>query len=630
MSFPRSTLMRMTDLLTKRPDIQIPRAIAVSLVVVFHLDIFENSGFLGVDVFFVISGYVITSSLIRRQGKTRVEDAIDFLRRRVIRLAPALIALLAFTLLFSSVFLSPYDLLPVASFTALAALFGAGNLAVALQSGDYFATAAESNPLLHTWSLGVEEQFYLLLAILLALGLGARLRKGAGMIPEIFMVAIVSYVAFVIYSLGYAMEGWQTVFGFYSPVTRAWEIAAGVLLATWSQRQARSRLSDATSRKVSVASLALILLVSLSPVSYEGSYLASTTIVVVLTAIVIHYGFKEIHVSNSLIRPLIWLGNASYSTYLWHWPIIVFFYLVLSPGLMAAAISLAITGLMTWVSFKFFEFPWKKSKEVSLRTASASLSVPVSIALALALVFSALSWSFQYPESRFQSEQGNLTETVPCIVVSDLSSRCGEDYGFSQEMLLVGDSTALPYFSAAAEWARNNGMNFTFSSSPGCPATRPGLRYPREKNCVDWQQSVADYISRNAPEEIWIINRGGAYANPDMGFYSLVDETGKLLRSSDQISNAWRNGLQYLLSQSSDSRFVIFHSSPEATQENDQRTLFNLLAGLSLPDDRSVPRLEANEIRENALLAEMGLVATSLKFVDPFDTLCESDLCPFT
>ena len=203
---------------SRRLDIQGLRALAVLLVVAFHAGLPLPGGFVGVDVFFVISGFVITA-MLRREWETtgRIRFGAFYLRRFK-RLAPALAVMVVTTTLASSLFLSPLGPQQDAARTAVGALLTGANLVIAGTTGGYFDAPAELNPLLNTWSLSVEEQFYLAFPALLALGwlLAPRLRSA----PAV-LVGAAAIVSFALADAGTTGVAQSWLLGFYSPFTRA-------------------------------------------------------------------------------------------------------------------------------------------------------------------------------------------------------------------------------------------------------------------------------------------------------------------------------------------------------------------------------------------------------------------------
>ena len=224
----------------RRRDIQGLRAIAVLLVVVFHAELPVPGGFVGVDVFFVISGFVITAMLMRewaRYGRVRFGH---FYFRRFLRLTPALALIVAVVALASILLQNPFGAQQTTARTGMGAMLLSANYVIGHAAGDYFADNATTNPLLHTWSLSVEEQFYLVFPALLVLAwllLRRGRRHGAGHHRHA-RSPLGSFVLGVAWSFGStwapgltAYFGGPESFAFYSSLTRAWEFAAGALLA---------------------------------------------------------------------------------------------------------------------------------------------------------------------------------------------------------------------------------------------------------------------------------------------------------------------------------------------------------------------------------------------------------------
>lgn len=223
---------------TKRLDIQGLRGIAVLVVLAFHSGLPLHSGFIGVDIFFVISGYVITGVLMRTSGPV-FKALRNFFVRRFRRLVPALAVILMVTLLLSLIFFSPFGSQENVALTSLGASFGVANFVISRITGGYFDIAAETNPLLHTWSLSVEEQFYLLFPLLLLGGLalfGKYFRKHRIALLIAFGVTGTSFLAMLLGNHGCLGDVSLSTAGFYSPIPRAWEFGIGslaFLLTEW-------------------------------------------------------------------------------------------------------------------------------------------------------------------------------------------------------------------------------------------------------------------------------------------------------------------------------------------------------------------------------------------------------------
>ena len=225
---------------SRRPDVQGLRAVAVLLVVAFHAGLPVPGGFVGVDVFFVISGFVITSMLHRELLETGRIGLAHFYIRRFKRLTPALALMVAVVMAASVLILSPIESQGNAALTALGAIFLVANVVIARTTGNYFDADADTNPLLHTWSLSVEEQFYLIFPVMLLIGwrLGSRYRRATAVSGVAIGIGGAISLALALgeaKGVGFTALP-ESLIGFYGPATRAWEFAAGVLLALGARR----------------------------------------------------------------------------------------------------------------------------------------------------------------------------------------------------------------------------------------------------------------------------------------------------------------------------------------------------------------------------------------------------------
>lgn len=300
----------------RRADIQGLRAIAVLLVLAYHAGLPLPGGFRGVDVFFVISGFVITAMLLRQLSAGGTISLRRFYLQRARRLTPALAAVVL-AVAAASVFLeSPLGEQQVTSRTGIAALLLSANYAIHGTVGGYFDAAAEQNPLLHTWSLSVEEQFYLVFPFLVL----AAWRIGRGRRSLLALMLGVAGAASLGLAVATALKGADSLLFFGSP-TRAWEFAAGALLALGRRSNSERIRGGGTA----AAAGAVLLLVAAMLPEGTGSYqLATGLLTVVATVLVLAAGVAGNAFSRALGRKLpVWIGDRSYSLYLWHWPLVV-------------------------------------------------------------------------------------------------------------------------------------------------------------------------------------------------------------------------------------------------------------------------------------------------------------------
>ena len=330
-----------------RPDVDGLRAVAVTLVLYFHA--FPNAvpgGFIGVDVFFVISGFLITSIIARELELGRF-SLVGFYNRRIRRIFPALIVVLCATLMLGWFWMLPSAYAQLGSDTFASTAFLA-NIALLLQSG-YFDVESAKKPLLHLWSLGIEEQFYLFWPLLLLLA--ARLRWSI-----LGMAAILGIGSF---ALNAALISSDPVATFYLPFTRAFELLAGAMLACCWNSIGQSGRTASNWR----ASVAVVLIVVAAAVldqhrAFPGWW---AVLPVAGTALLISAPAAWVNRVVLSSRPFVWIGLISYPLYLWHWPLLVFFAIIkfnpLTP--LERELVLIASILLAWATYRLVETPFR-------------------------------------------------------------------------------------------------------------------------------------------------------------------------------------------------------------------------------------------------------------------------------
>ncbi|MEB3317131.1 MAG: acyltransferase family protein [Cyanobacteriota bacterium] len=336
-----------------RPEIDGLRAVAVLAVLINHMHHqWLPGGFLGVDLFFVISGYVVTASLARRKETSWRQMLAGFYTRRFRRLIPALLLMVVLTAIVFSAFVSPSDATYGQSIrTGLTSLVGAANLYLLSQDNNYFDFGTQFNPFLHTWSLGVEEQFYLIWPLfVLACGVGFQGNGKKALLVLLALTLILTLISFGLY--GSLTRSGASSAAFYLMPARFWELSAGaIVFLLQSLRPARLQ-SSLPARLQSLLNWSWLGLILWGFVVVAEPANAFMPVFVTATA-----GLLAGLRSHSLmgrwlsLPPVLAIGSASYSLYLWHWPLIVG--LRWTIGLHAGSILplLAAIALATWASY---------------------------------------------------------------------------------------------------------------------------------------------------------------------------------------------------------------------------------------------------------------------------------------
>jgi peptidoglycan/LPS O-acetylase OafA/YrhL len=401
-----------------RLDIQGIRAIAVLLVVVNHIAPGRlTGGYIGVDVFLVVSGYLITSLLVRETESSGRLSLSGFYARRARRILPAATVVTIFTVLASLLTLSlirAQEILVDAVWTT----FFAANIRLASVGTDYFAQGQPPSPLRHYWSLAVEEQFYLAWPLLLLLCLVWVRRRGdsAGTFRR---TAGLLLVGLVVVSLAWSV--WATysspVTAYFSTFARAWELGIGAACALLPRdvrltRGARQVLALAGLGTIGIAALVLT-----EATPFPGTA-ALLPVLGTAALILAGQGGASTLVGRGLaVKPMVTIGDWSYSIYLWHWPLIILLRANLGPerfnSLPVRLSTLALVFLLSWATFRWVETPFRSGRTWR-RTGRALLIYPVSVAVSLAVVVAG---------TQFISYRLGEWSDVPAIAVADYRDR---------------------------------------------------------------------------------------------------------------------------------------------------------------------------------------------------------------
>lgn len=483
-----------------RPDIEGLRGIAILLVVAYHAGLPGfNGGYVGVDVFFVLSGYLITGLLVKEMETKGRINLPAFYARRARRLLPASALALFVTVIATYVIYSPVEQsgLPQSAFATASYV---SNLYFARTATDYLRAGAETNPLLHTWSLSVEEQFYLVwpLLVMLALRRGGKRR----------LISVMIAVA----SLSFALSIWLTLvrqpWAFFSSPTRAWEFAIGgmgVLLA--------GRHSPSLGRIIGWLGLALVIIASIV-LGKNTAYPGWAALLPVLgTTAVLRSGTSTPVGKLLSARLLQFFGRLSYSWYLWHWPVLVLAGALWGDVSIPFRISLAALSLgLALVSYKMVENPVRFHPFLLRRPAYA---LSMAACLTLFGIFTSLAFGYlsqRGAESRTQARFIKARNDIPviyqdkCISTAFESSLKECTYGkkdSTSTVVLFGDSYAAQWFPAINSIAESEGWRLVTLFKAACAPVDVEYVYPRigrrYTECEQWRTSAFKRIEEMHP-----------------------------------------------------------------------------------------------------------------------------------
>lgn len=485
------------DHLNYRPDIDGLRAVAVLLVLAFHLGINRvGGGYVGVDVFFVISGFLISTVILQQLGNSRFSLA-SFYERRIRRIFPALVVVLFATIWPAYRFMLPSEMVDYAK-SFLAATFSFSNFYFLSQSG-YFDAPASVKPLLHTWSLAVEEQFYIFLPLFLM-----AIRRFTPRLQSrlVVVVALASFIA----SIFGAYHSHDATF--YLPHTRAWELLLGTLLAMDFFPELSSAIWRNILPFVGLTGIVAAGLLYKPATVFPG---AAALLPCVGAALIIYSGKSGTSIVGRVLslRPVVFIGLISYSLYLWHWPLIVF---QNSDGLLLQAHSPRITKLtlivvsllLATLSWKFVEQPFRQGR---LKLSRVAIFSAASVAALLALFSGSVILANQGFPHRYPAEAVQVATFLEntdaktrvtyrrgtCFITSGETARdfnsaiCLQWNKEKRNLLLMGDSHAAQLWYGLSQTYPD--VNLMQATASGC---KPTLDQSQsiESKCSDLISSI--------------------------------------------------------------------------------------------------------------------------------------------
>jgi len=524
----------MTNDFRYRPDIDGLRAVAVLLVLVFHAGLGLEGGFIGVDVFFVISGFLITGLIFKGQANGTFRLA-DFWERRIRRIIPAASAMVAATMAAGYWLLLPDDYSDLGSSAIMQQLMVA-NFYFWRNTG-YFDGPADVKPLLHTWSLSVEEQFYLGYPFALAALKNASFTtKG-----RLLATACAASLAISIWGSYNSPSA-----SFYLLPTRAWELLFGGLICFAPTGKTFRQESHEVSAVLGLAGILLAAVLFNARTPFPGF---AAMFPCASAALLIYANSHHMTAVGRLltVRPMVFVGLLSYSLYLWHWPILAFlrYWRGRHLGAVEGVLALAGSFIFAYLSWRFVEAPFRQKRGES-RTARVYAAALTSLVL---LVGSGLllvrldGIPSRFPAavmSALAKDNGRRVEARAADVIREKGLPLfGTDTG-RVDLLLWGDSHAEMIAGMAEELARKYSLCVAIAVDP---ANIPLLGIAGKQKQVDWNLAVIDFAKRNRVRNILLVAR---WENV-LGWQSTSDlkrRSFKELGRPEQGTKTLRAGLQ--------------------------------------------------------------------------------------
>ncbi len=595
-----------------RSDIEGLRALAILLVVLFHAEVPGfGGGFIGVDVFFVVSGFLITRKLAEELTAAGSIDLIRFWLGRAKRLLPAASAMIATTLVVQMLTRNPLHWQDAINET-WAAAFYFSNEAIARTPAGYFDATRVERALLHTWSLSVEEQFYFAWPLMLSVFVGANLKRARVLVGG---TAAASLVLCAVLTIG------ESPLAYLSASSRAWEFLAGAAIGLPSVLDAiRRRLSPSAQ---GVAAIGLLSIIVSGFVITEGTRFPYPTalVPVIGTVLVIVASVDEGSMLGKAFafRPMQQIGKLSYSWYLWHWPVLVLGkevlgndHLALRVGLVAAALVPAV------ISFTLIESPIRRLRTPTLpRSALVSLAIPSLVVVGVLLVATDRDNSEFAPPEALALRDARTdwpAQFLACSFpdIATLEANCiGGDESSSTTALLLGDSHAAHWFSALDHVGDATGVRLVAMHQGNCPATVLRDLASLSADCRLFADEL-DVVLDHFDPAVIVLSHADVYA--------------------PEAPDDWRSGLEQLASElDQDGRtLLLIHDVPRFPFDPNLCLAEQGAAAEESDAACSLSRRAAEERAAPIRSAEYDVVAEHDNVFgwDPFDHLCTSTSCP--
>jgi peptidoglycan/LPS O-acetylase OafA/YrhL len=601
---------------TYRPDIDGLRALCIASVVMFHAGFSGwSGGFVGVDIFFVISGFLITS-LIGKQIVTRQFSLVEFYERRVRRLLAPTIPVIIVATLFALVFYTGSDFMKYWRSLIHFVIYGSNWFFIG-ETG-YFVTPPEASPLLHTWSLGVEEQFYLVFPLfLLAL---LRFPRWA---PWVLLALTGLSLAYGQLEIAYGSSDRA----FFSSLSRFWELLLGALLAllfpAGTERTGRAAL---LMRVVGLAMIAAAVFLY-GPSTPSPGLAALLPVGGALLLLAAGPDSRDPLCTLLASSPMVYLGKISYSLYLWHWPVLGATRMLLgvrNDGSIVLAIALSVA--LAALSYRFLEQPIRSRRKLARRRDMAVLLAFTSaITVAVAAVgLASRDLPFRFPAGVARAvERARIWNKVPKGCYSRNNEkhsnrsfcRFGKPPGKTIDLMLWGDSHAVALFAALRKYADHRGLTLAFAGRFSCPPLLSTLysgHVAKARECVAFNDAAISFIRHN---DIPVVVLAALWANHQMGPIAEPSE------------NVHEPTLKRTLDALTGRDIIIIEQVPILKANAISAYVVRSRLGSSV--DTAAVTLSEHRERERLTVEAMDRIAPRDKIfrIDPAQALCDGERC---
>lgn len=638
-----------------RQDIEGLRAVAIGLVLIYHAGLpFFPGGFIGVDIFFVISGFLITGLLVREVERTGRVSLPGFYARRAKRLLPATALVLTTTSVVVWLTSSVTEWRAFGGDIVAAAAYVL-NWRLADRSVDYLAEGTSVSPVQHFWSLAVEEQFYIVWPLLLVIVALLARRTGYRVRPLMAVGLSVIVVPSLVWSV--MLTSTSQAAAFFVTTTRLWELGIGALVAVGAGLW--TRFPAAVSRILGWAGIAVLVAAAIwfdETFAWPGAWALVPTLA---TAALIIAGAAHRSSVQRLLsaRPAVWIGSLSYSLYLWHWPLLIGYEnLYGKPGALEGGLLVIASFVPAWLSLKLVENPVRFSKvlarsnRMTLSVGANLTAVGVLAGLVLMLVvpqgLAAGSGDAEGARSLTVTD-GRATgienpDTVDSMTpgavdaVDDVPAASGQDCQASQEatvprfcefgdpegrktMVLAGDSKALQWSSAFDEFAQQKGWRLITATKSSCGLydvlrINGGREYPE---CLEHNRVLTDALVEMKPDVVVVSQRHRTAIDPQTGETTESAMSAGLTRVWERLEHA---GVHVVA--------LLDNPSPTGVEIGDGEIYKCVAERLDRLSECAFSRADGVAASGSSALLETAEKVPAVDVLDLTDLFCNGQVCP--